>query len=57
MRENINAEKVSQKHFRSAVEDTGPSVTPDIMSYYEKLKDELRKKRSKQIETSSGLYV
>jgi len=57
MRENINAEKVSQKHFLAAVDDTGPSVTPDIMSYYEKLKDELRKKRSKQIETSPGIYV
>jgi transitional endoplasmic reticulum ATPase len=57
MRENINAEKVSQKHFLAAVEDTGPSVTPDIMSYYGKLKDELRKKRSKQIESSPGIYV
>jgi len=57
MRENINAEKVSQKHFLGAVEDTGPSVTPDIMSRYEKLKDELRKKRSKQIESSPGIYV
>jgi transitional endoplasmic reticulum ATPase len=57
MRENINAEKVSQKHFLGAVEDTGPSVNPDIMSYYEKLKDELRKKRSKQIETSPGIYA
>jgi transitional endoplasmic reticulum ATPase len=57
MRENINAEKVSHKHFLSAIEETGPSVTPDIMSYYERIKDELRKKRSKQIETSPGIYV
>ena len=57
MRENINAEKVSHKHFLSAIEETGPSVTPDIMSYYEKIKDDLRKKRSKQIETRPGIYV
>ncbi|HEY9205374.1 MAG TPA: CDC48 family AAA ATPase [Candidatus Methanoperedens sp.] len=57
MRENINAEKVRQAHFLSAVEETGPSVTPDIMEYYEKIKDELRKKRSKQIETRPGIYV
>ncbi len=57
MRENINAEKVRQAHFLSAIEETGPSVTPDIMEYYEKIKDELRKKRSKQIETRPGIYV
>ena len=56
MRENINTEKVSQKHFLSAIEETGPSVTPDIMSYYESIKDELRKKRSKQIELRPGMY-
>jgi len=33
---------------------TGPSVTPDTMKYYESLKSELQKKRSKQIE--SGIY-
>ena len=54
LRENMDCECVSQKHFIAAVEDTGPSVTPDTMKYYESLKSELRKKRSKQIE--SGLY-
>ena len=57
MRENINAEKVSQKHFLAAVEETGPSVNSDIMGYYDRLKDELRKKRSKQIESNSGIYA
>ncbi len=57
MRENIHAERVSQKHFLAAIEETGPSVTPDIMRYYEKLKDELRKKRSKQIETRPEMYA
>lgn len=54
LRENMDCECVSQKHFIAAVEDTGPSVTPDTMKYYESLKSELRKKRSKQIE--SGIY-
>ncbi len=54
LRENMDCECVSQKHFIAAVEDTGPSVTPDTMKYYENLKSELRKKRSKQIE--SGIY-
>lgn len=55
LRENLECECVSQKHFIAAIKDTGPSVTPDTMKYYEILKSELRKKRSKQIE--SGLYV
>ncbi len=57
MREDINAEKVKQSHFLAAIEETGPSVTPDIMGYYEKLKDELRKKRSKQIATMPEIYA
>ncbi len=57
MREDIKAEKVRQSHFLAAVEDTGPSVTSDIMSYYEKLRDELRKKRSKQIESRPEMYA
>ncbi len=57
MREDINAKKVRQAHFLAAIEDTGPSVTPDIMEYYEKLKEELRKKRSKQIESRPEMYA
>ncbi len=57
MREDINAQKVRQVHFLAAIEDTGPSVTSDIMGYYEKLRDELRKKRSKQIESRPEMYV
>lgn len=57
MREDINAKKVRMEHFLAAIQETGPSVTPDIMGYYEKLKDELRKKRSKQIESRPEMYV
>ncbi len=52
MREDINAREVKQKHFLAAVNETGPSIMPDIMKYYDQIKDELRKKRSKQIEES-----
>ena len=57
MREDINATKVKSSHFLSAIEDTGSSVSPDTMGYYEKLKDELRKKRSKQIECQQEIYA
>lgn len=57
MREDINAINVKQSHFLAAIEDTGPSVTPETMDLYEKLKGELRKKRSKQIETRPEMYA
>jgi transitional endoplasmic reticulum ATPase len=57
MREDINAKNVKQSHFLASIEDTGPSVTPETMDYYEKLKGELRKKRSKQIETRPEMYA
>ncbi|MBE0521995.1 MAG: CDC48 family AAA ATPase [Candidatus Methanoperedenaceae archaeon] len=57
MREDINAIEVRLSHFLSAIDETGSSVTSDIMGYYERLKDELRKKRSKQIETQPEIYA
>lgn len=56
LRENMQAEKVYQKHFLKAVEETQPSVTQDTMKYYETLKGELRSKKSKEIE-SDHVYV
>ncbi len=52
LRENIQAEKVYQKHFLKAVEETEPSVTQDTMKYYETLKGKLRSKKSKEIEAN-----
>lgn len=57
LREDIKATEVKEKHFRQAIEETGPSVTPDTMDYYEAIKGELRKKRSKQIETRPEMYA
>ncbi|MCX9014545.1 MAG: CDC48 family AAA ATPase [Candidatus Methanoperedens sp.] len=56
MREDINATEVKLSHFLSAIDETGSSVTPDIMVHYEQLKGELRKKRSKQIEHQPEIY-
>jgi len=53
LREDMECNRIRQKHFIATIEDTGPSVTPDTMKYYENLKSDLRKKRSKQIETTS----
>jgi transitional endoplasmic reticulum ATPase len=53
LREEIHAKNVKQKHFLKAIADTGPSVTPDTMKYYEAIKGELRTKKSKEIENPS----
>jgi transitional endoplasmic reticulum ATPase len=53
LRENIDCKCIKQEHFITAIKESGPSVTPDTMKYYEALESDLRKKRSKQIETGS----
>ena len=57
MREDINTRSVGQKHFLAAINDTGPSVTSDVMTYYEQIKSELRKKRAKQIQSRPEMYA
>jgi transitional endoplasmic reticulum ATPase len=57
MREDINTRSVGQKHFLAAIDDTGPSVTSDVMVYYEQIKSELRKKRAKQIQSRPEMYA
>jgi transitional endoplasmic reticulum ATPase len=52
LREDLHAKNVKQKHFLQAIEETGPSVTPDTMKYYQAIKGELRKRKSKEIESS-----
>jgi len=50
LRESMASEKVSQKHFLAAIQEIGPSVTPDTMKYYSKLADVLRKSGSREVE-------
>lgn len=50
LRENMDATQVPQRHFLAALEDIGPSVTPDTMKYYAKLSGALRKRGSLAVE-------
>jgi transitional endoplasmic reticulum ATPase len=56
LRENMMSQEVSQRHFLAAIQDTGPSVTPDTMKYYVRLGGELRKKASREVERGE-MYV
>ena len=50
LREDMSASKITQKHFLAALEEIGPSVTPDTMKYYSQIGKELRKKASREVE-------
>jgi transitional endoplasmic reticulum ATPase len=44
------ADKIGQKHFMAALDEIGPSVTPETMKYYSRMASELRKKASREVE-------
>ncbi|MBP7070213.1 MAG: CDC48 family AAA ATPase [Methanothrix sp.] len=50
LREDMAADKIRQKHFQAALEEIGPSVTPETMKYYSRMASELRKKASREVE-------
>jgi len=56
LREDMESKTVSQRNFLSAIQDIGPSVTPDTMNYYSKLGGELRKRASREVERGE-MYV
>ena len=42
LREDDDAESVEMRHFRQALEDVRPTITEDILDYYEQMKDEFK---------------
>jgi hypothetical protein len=42
MRENIDADKVSMRHFESALDVVKPSLTEEILNYFEEVKKAMR---------------
>ncbi len=45
LRENFDATKVTAAHFKSALEDIHPTVTPDVLKYYEKVSEKFKATR------------
>jgi transitional endoplasmic reticulum ATPase len=56
LREDMGAKKISQWHFLAALQEIGPSVTPDTMKYYSLMGKELRKRASREVERGD-MYV
>jgi len=42
LREDDHAEAVGMRHFRTAMESVRPTITDDILDYYDQIKDEFR---------------
>ncbi len=58
MTKNFNAKRVTMKHFEEALKQLRPSVTPELLAYYEKLsntlKGDIRKLGEKDVQVSYG---
>ncbi len=53
LREDIDSDKVSRKHFEKALEEVNPSITSDMIQYYKGAKQRL-KEADKQVPTYVG---
>jgi len=42
LRENINAKEVTTKHFNKAMEKVKPSITPELVRFYERITENFR---------------
>jgi transitional endoplasmic reticulum ATPase len=55
LREDLNAVVVRRKHFMDALKMTEPSVTEDMVRYYQNIGGELKRKGAREIERS--MYI
>ncbi|MEM5872062.1 MAG: AAA family ATPase, partial [Candidatus Aenigmatarchaeota archaeon] len=51
LRENINAKEVTKKHFAEAMKKVKPSITKDMLRFYEKMMEEFK---SRGMESKKG---
>ena len=42
LRENDDAEEIEMRHFRKAMESVRPTITEDLMRYYEEIQDQFK---------------
>jgi transitional endoplasmic reticulum ATPase len=56
LRENINIDKVYARHFEEALKKVKPSLTQDIIKFYEAWNERARKVSKQQL-TVTGFYV
>ncbi|MBD3256522.1 MAG: CDC48 family AAA ATPase [Candidatus Lokiarchaeota archaeon] len=57
LRENIRARVVSLDHFKMAIEDVHPTITPEILKWYEEFGEKLKRREIRRKEKEEGLFV
>jgi len=57
LRENIRARKISLEHFKEAREGLHPTITPEIVKWYETFGEKLKRRRIESEEKEDGLFV
>ncbi len=57
LRENIRARKISLEHFKEAREDLHPTITPEIVKWYETFGEKLKRRRIESEEKEDRLFV
>ncbi|RLE59241.1 MAG: AAA family ATPase, partial [Thermoprotei archaeon] len=56
IRENINIDKVYKRHFEEALKKVKPTLTPEIIRFYESWNERAKKLTKHQV-TATGFYV
>ncbi len=57
LRENIRARKISPDHFVEAREAIHPTITPEVIKWYESFAEKLKRRRIEGDEKQEGLFV
>ncbi|MFX1277246.1 MAG: CDC48 family AAA ATPase [Promethearchaeota archaeon] len=57
LRENIRARKLSIEHFKEAREDLYPTITPEIIKWYESFAEKLKRRKIEGGEKEDRLFV
>ncbi|MBY8982494.1 MAG: CDC48 family AAA ATPase [Candidatus Lokiarchaeota archaeon] len=56
LRENLRARKVSIEHFKESIEEIHPTITPEIVKWYEDFGKKLKRKKIEK-QKEEGLFV
>ena len=57
LRENIRARKISIEHFKEALEGIHPTITPEIIKWYESFAEKLKRRKIEADEKEDRLFV
>ena len=57
LREDENAEEVEMRHFRRAMEDVRPTITDDLMDYYDRVEEQFKGSQNPETDRRRGGHI